>query len=187
MLAEVRTHFVAFKVTAYDKETQRTRLHGHTITFPHAPMALRTVAVAFDVDATEDAFNGKAFAAKLAKLAHVAVGAVTVDSRFVDGVLHVQAELAHLPMAVADKACKELGKVSSATSMVDFGRALGVVLLNASEPCISIASFSFTESSSTEDQGDGPSIRPCLRADRLQVTSPQMDVGCRQALITTRA
>ena len=44
VLAEARCHHVVIKVVAYGDETDRQRLHGHSIVCPHAVEAVPTEA-----------------------------------------------------------------------------------------------------------------------------------------------
>jgi len=50
VLAEVRCHYVTYKVVAYDHVTLKSRLQGHAICFSHEPQRIYTLAQNLEID-----------------------------------------------------------------------------------------------------------------------------------------
>ena len=161
---------------AYGDETQRRRLHGHTIrcvptrvpnclqpptpdfsstveacyrnllsySFPHAPQRLSTVTQRYLLDMPHGALDKEAFKTQLAAMAGVDAAAVRVpETVAAEGGSSVEVCIGPLSTAFADAVGDKLRACTACVA--DAGRALGVTVRHADEPCTASHAWSFGE------------------------------------------
>ena len=161
---------------AYGDETQRRRLHGHTIrcvptrvpnrlqpptpdfsstveacyrnllsySFPHAPQRLSTVTQRYLLDMPHGALDKEAFKTQLAAMAGVDAAAVRVpETVAAEGGSSVEVCIGPLSTAFADAVGDKLRACTACVA--DAGRALGVTVRHADEPCTESHAWSFGE------------------------------------------
>ena len=102
--------YVSYKVVAFDNQTQRRRLHGHTISFPHAPQRFSSVKLTFrPARAITDERRRKEVVKWLASSVGVAVAVVCLGDCSDDAHgLQLPVTIGPLPTGMAETVCDKL-------------------------------------------------------------------------------
>ena len=145
VLASVRTQYVSYKVVAFDNQTQRRRLHGHTISFPHAPQRFSSVKLTFRPSrALTDERRRQAVVKWLASRAGVAKAVVCLGSCSDDAHgLQLPVTIGPLPTGMAETVGDKLRACTA--DLAEVVKIFGVPLVAVDEPCFETNMWTFCE------------------------------------------
>ena len=145
VLASVRTQYVSYKVVAFDNQTQRRRLHGHTISFPHAPQRFSSVKLTFrPARALTDERRRKEVVKWLASKVGVAVAVVCLGGCSDDAHgLQLPVTIGPLPTGMAETVGDKLRACTA--DLAEVVKRFGVPLVAVEEPRLETTMWTFCE------------------------------------------
>ena len=145
VLASVRTQYISYKVVAFDNQTQRRRLNGHTISFPHAPQRFSSVKQTFrPARALTDERRRKEVVKWLASRAGVAMAVVCLGDCSDDAHgLQLTVTIGPLPTGMAETVADKL-RVCTA-DLAEVVERFGVPLVAVEEPRLETTTWTFCE------------------------------------------
>ena len=135
----------SLQVVAFDNQTQRRRLHGHTISFPHAPQRFSSVKLTFrPARAITDERRRKKVVEWLASRAGVATAVVCLGSCSDDAHgLQLPATIGPLPTGMAETVGDKLRACTA--DLAEVVKIFGVPLVAVEEPCLETKMWTFCE------------------------------------------
>ena len=145
VLASVRTQYVSYKVVAFDNQTQRRRLHGHTISFPHAPQRFTSVKLTFrPARALTDERRRRNVVKWLASGVGVAVAVVCLGDCSEDAHgLQLPVTIGPLPTGMAETVGDKLR--ACIADLAEVVKQFGVPLVAVEEPRLESTMWTFCE------------------------------------------
>ena len=140
-----RLRITIVQVVAFDNQTQRRRLHGHTISFPHAPQRFSSVKLTFRPSrALTDERRRKDVVKWLASRVGVAVAVVCLGDCSDDAHgLQLPVTIGPLPTGMAETVGDKLRACTA--DLAEVVKIFGVPLVAVEEPCLETKMWTFCE------------------------------------------
>ena len=135
----------SLQVVAFDNQTQRRRLHGHTISFPHAPQRFSSVKLTFrPARAVTDERRRKEVVKWLASSVGVAVAVVCLGDCSDDAHgLQLPVTIGPMPTAMAETVGDKLRACTA--DLAEVVKIFGVPLVAVEEPRLETTMWTFCE------------------------------------------
>ena len=135
----------SLQVVAFDNQTQRRRLHGHTISFPHAPQRFSSVKLTFrPARAITDERRRKEVVKWLASSVGVAVAVVCLGDCSDDAHgLQLPVTIGPLPTGMAETVGNKLRACTA--DLAEVVKIFGVPLVAVEEPRLETTMWTFCE------------------------------------------
>ena len=135
----------SLQVVAFDNQTQRRRLHGHTISFPHAPQRFSSVKLTFrPARAITDERRRKEVVKWLASSVGVAVAVVCLGDCSDDAHgLQLPVTIGPLPTGMAETVGDKLRACTA--DLAEVVKRFGVPIVAVEEPRLESRQWTFSE------------------------------------------
>ena len=144
VLASARTQYVSYKVVAFDNQTQRRRLHGHTISFPHAPQNFSSVKLTFRPARALTDERRRKVVSWLASTVGVAVAVVCLGDCSDDAHgLQLPVTIGPMPTGMAETVGAKLRACTA--DLAEVVKRFGVPLVAVEEPRLESTIWTFCE------------------------------------------
>ena len=135
---------LALQIVAFDNETQRRRLHGHTISFPHAPQHFSSVKLTFRLARALTDERRQAAVKWLASRAGVAMAVVCLGGCSDDAHgLQLPVTIGPLPTGMAETVGDKLRACTA--DLAEVVKHFGVPLVAVEEPRLETTMWTFCE------------------------------------------